>query len=104
MFIQISCPKCSHFRGHYQHRHEVPPCPVCGYPELKKHEEYYEAVVGTPNMKHELKKEYTGSGITECITPTCSCGWRGIGYEAHNDWQYTLVKEQEDEHRKTTTR
>ena len=53
-------------------------------------------------MIHKMKREHTGSGFTECITPTCSCGWRGIGYEAHNDWQYTLVKEQEDEHRKTT--
>lgn len=49
-------------------------------------------------MKHDLKREYHGEGITRRVTPTCSCGWRGIGYEAHNDYQHTLVKDQEMEH------
>lgn len=33
-----------------------------------------------------------------CTTPTCSCGWVGLGYEAHNDWVQTLVGEQERKH------
>jgi hypothetical protein len=47
---------------------------------------------------HVLKREHSGEGITHCITPTCSCGWRGFGYEAHNDWQHTMVKDQESAH------
>jgi hypothetical protein len=47
---------------------------------------------------HKLQRRYEGEGIMQKITPACSCGWVGIGYEAHNDYQYTLVKEQEDDH------
>jgi hypothetical protein len=47
---------------------------------------------------HVLKREHSGEGISSCITPTCSCGWRGIGYEAHNDWQHAMVKDQESAH------
>lgn len=32
------------------------------------------------------------------VTPCCECGWVGIGYEAHNDWQWTLVNEQICQH------
>lgn len=39
-----------------------------------------------------------GSGMDEKHTPACTCGWIGRGYEAHNDWQYTLVDEQLREH------
>jgi hypothetical protein len=49
-------------------------------------------------MKHEISRVYEGVGITQKITPVCSCGWVGIGYEAHNDWQYTLIREQETAH------
>lgn len=49
-------------------------------------------------MKHELKRIYSGKGITGKITPTCSCGWIGQGYEAHNDYQHSNVKEQEEQH------
>ena len=51
-------------------------------------------------MKHKIGTIKEGSGITEKITPICSCGWKGIGYEAHNDYQYTLVKDQQLEHLK----
>lgn len=49
-------------------------------------------------MKHELKRLYRGEGMGREIKPSCSCGWVGIGYEAHNDYQHTMVKEQESEH------
>jgi len=51
-------------------------------------------------MKHETKILRKGSGITEEMKPACSCGWEGIGYEAHNDWQHTLVDDQIKEHLK----
>jgi len=47
---------------------------------------------------HTLRREYHGEGMARCITPTCSCGWRGIGYEAYCDYQYTLVADQERAH------
>jgi len=47
---------------------------------------------------HILSREKTGSGMDEKITPICSCGWRGIGYAAHNDYQMTNVREQEQDH------
>lgn len=49
-------------------------------------------------MKHELKRLYRGQGIMREIKPSCSCGWVGIGYEAHNDYQHTLVQDQERKH------
>jgi hypothetical protein len=47
---------------------------------------------------HQLTRKREGRREMEKITPTCSCGWVGIGYEAHNDYQLTLVKEQEGDH------
>lgn len=44
------------------------------------------------------KREYTGEGIEQGITPTCSCGWRGRTEYAWNDWQMTNIAEQEQEH------
>ncbi len=49
-------------------------------------------------MTHNLKREYSGKNETHKITPTCSCGWRGIGYEAWNDYQHAMVNDQEREH------
>ena len=54
--------------------------------------------------KHILTRESQGRNEMRKITPTCSCGWRGIGYEAHNDWQHTLVVEQERDHIRVNTR
>lgn len=48
--------------------------------------------------KHSLKREYVGKNEGQIITPTCSCGWRGRGEPAYNDFQMTNVKEQENEH------
>lgn len=48
--------------------------------------------------EHALRRQYAGKGMMHKITPACSCGWVGIGYEAHNDYQHTLVREQESEH------
>lgn len=50
------------------------------------------------NVEHILSREISGSGIERTLTPTCSCGWKGKGYAAHNDMQYTMVKEQEINH------
>jgi hypothetical protein len=47
---------------------------------------------------YRLKREYSGRGIEQIITPACSCGWRGKGYAAWNDYQMTMVKVQEDMH------
>jgi hypothetical protein len=44
MFVINHCAKCLNSWEHYQQRHEVPPCPACGYPELKTSEEYYRAM------------------------------------------------------------
>jgi hypothetical protein len=54
-------------------------------------------------MKHELKRLY--EGVAECATiqPTCSCGWIGTAIPAWNDYQHTLVHEQESEHLRTAT-
>ena len=50
------------------------------------------------NMKHELKRERAGKAEMGSITPTCSCGWRGLTEYAYNDYCYTNVREQEDNH------
>ena len=47
---------------------------------------------------HVLKRLHTGNGMTGKITPTCSCGWVGIGYEAHNDYQHWNVAVEEERH------
>lgn len=39
-----TCTKCWHTWEFYMVRHIIPPCPVCGYPELKTAEEYYKAM------------------------------------------------------------
>ena len=49
-------------------------------------------------MEHNLKRVDEGSGILMKTTPTCSCGWTGIGYEEHNDHKYSNLRDQELEH------
>ena len=44
MFIKMICYKCNGSWEYYKERHEVPPCPYCGYPELKTSEEYYKSM------------------------------------------------------------
>jgi len=51
-----------------------------------------------PIASHKLRREHSGSAEMATITPTCTCGWRGIGYAAYNDYQHTMVREQEGEH------
>lgn len=48
--------------------------------------------------EHKLKRESSGSREMYTITPTCSCGWRGVGHAAYEDYQHALIKEQEDRH------
>lgn len=54
--------------------------------------------------KHELKRLYRGEGSMREIKPSCSCGWVGIGYEAHNDYQHTMVRDQESAHLREAAR
>ena len=49
-------------------------------------------------MDHKLKRIFKVKGIGFSMQPTCSCGWVGIAYEASNDWQRMMVREQESEH------
>lgn len=49
-------------------------------------------------MEYSLKRRYSGEGHDYTITPTCSCGWVGIGYPAWNDYQHAMVNDQETEH------
>lgn len=49
---------------------------------------------------HRIERVYEGEGVRRKITPVCSCGWVGNGYEAHNDWQHTLVYAQVKAHKK----
>ena len=48
-----------------------------------------------------LKRLSGGMGLDSWIQPSCSCGWKGRKEYAHNDYQYTNVREQEDSHRCT---
>lgn len=41
-----TCGKCFSSYEYYQRHKIVPPCPRCGYPELKTREDYYRSVVG----------------------------------------------------------
>ena len=49
-------------------------------------------------MKHDMKREYSGKAEMYCITPTCSCGWKGNAEYAYNDYQLAMVKQQEADH------
>jgi len=49
-------------------------------------------------MEHKLERKYKGDREMRTITPTCSCGWIGRGYAAYNDYQHSMVKEQENQH------
>jgi hypothetical protein len=49
--------------------------------------------------EHVMTRETGGEGMSYSIRPTCSCGWRGEAHQAWEDWQHTLVGEQEGKHR-----
>lgn len=49
-------------------------------------------------MDHKATIINDGNGMMAGKTPVCSCGWVGIRYEAHNDYQYTLVRNQIEQH------
>ena len=53
-FQSNTCPKCGSYEF-YQHRNIVPPCPRCGYPELKTPEEYYRSMGCNQLPKEALK-------------------------------------------------
>jgi len=45
-----------------------------------------------------ISRLYRGTGITQGITPVCTCGWRGYEEFAYNDWQMTNLRDQELAH------
>jgi hypothetical protein len=47
---------------------------------------------------HIITIEREGSGMRECFTPVCTCGWRGRGLEAYNNWLWTILEDQKKEH------
>jgi len=47
---------------------------------------------------HKLIRRYSTIESSVKITPTCSCGWIGIGHENWKDNFLTLVKDQEKSH------
>lgn len=49
-------------------------------------------------MNHNLKRIYEGKGESGSITPTCSCGWKGDPVFRYNDYQQTIVRNQESQH------
>lgn len=50
-FKHTTCGKCFNTYEFYQRWNIVPPCPQCGYPELKTREEYYKCMGVTPTEK-----------------------------------------------------
>ena len=52
--------------------------------------------------EHKLKREYCGKGEAGFIKPTCSCGWEGRPTYAYEDYQRTMVAEQERLHIRKT--
>jgi hypothetical protein len=50
-------------------------------------------------MLNKVTVESKGEGMNETMTPVCTCGWRGIGYAAYNNWQHTLVHDQINAHK-----
>ncbi len=49
-------------------------------------------------MNHELIRKREGKGEGGSITPTCSCGWVGKPHYGYEDYQHSLVREQEMKH------
>ena len=47
---------------------------------------------------HTMKRLYTGRNEDRTIQPSCSCGWVGEPIPAWNDYQMTIVKDQERAH------
>jgi hypothetical protein len=47
---------------------------------------------------HNFIRDSKGQGMDQSVTPICSCGWKGYAEEAHNDYMYTNLKEQEEKH------
>lgn len=54
----------------------------------------------TDEPKHQFIHVRSGEGFREKITPTCKCGWVGQGYEAYNNWQLTMIAQEEKRHEK----
>jgi len=49
---------------------------------------------------HNIQRTSKGEGLDRAITPLCSCGWHGRTEHAHNDYMWSNLEEQEDEHRR----
>lgn len=50
-------------------------------------------------MNHAMTRVSTGIKIDDTVQVICTCGWSGTAYPAWNDWQMTLVMEDEVKHR-----
>lgn len=55
-------------------------------------------IIDSKGQEHIIDRLLEGKGLDEVMTPVCSCGWKGRGYAAYNNWQHTNVQEQIDEH------
>jgi hypothetical protein len=49
-------------------------------------------------IDHEISRDQGGEMFEGWIQPLCSCGWKGRKEYAHNDYQHSNVKEQEEDH------
>ena len=55
----------------------------------------------TMQERHTLSRIQEGRDAQALLTPTCSCGWQGLGYSKVNPWQLMNVRDQETDHIRT---
>ena len=48
--------------------------------------------------KHKLNRNRGGQNELSWIQPICSCGWEGHKHYAYNDYQFSMLKDEENEH------
>lgn len=49
-------------------------------------------------MEHEIKRSRGGNNELSWIQPICSCGWEGHKHYAYNDFQFSMLKSEENVH------
>ena len=54
-------------------------------------------------QEHIITEEEGGHMYESWIQPVCSCGWQGRREYAHNDYQHSNVREQEERHLEENT-
>lgn len=50
--------------------------------------------------EHKIHRVHEGVGMDRKTTAVCSCGWRSLTEDANNDYCWSNLEEQADEHRK----